>query len=332
MTTIADVARIAGVSKNTVSRYLNNRGYISQKTQESIQEAIDLLHYQPNQIARGLFTGRTNLVGLVIPDVIQPFFATMAFQIEDELDRRGYKMILCNTMYSQDKERRYLDMLRANKADGIIIGSHSTDIDYSGIDAPVVALDRNLSDTIPVVHADHEHGGRAAAQAFIEHDRHNVIQLMGYSRVRTPSIRRHQVFADQLARHAIPCATIELEHNQFEFDTYLNVADKLLDEHPDVDGVFASDLVALAIQRQALARGIAVPDDLFVFGYDGSFIYKTCWPPLPTIIQPYEKLASAIVDILIRRIEGDCHIPMDLTIDVDVAYESVDMDGGRRQR
>lgn len=73
LATITDVARVAGVSKNTVSRYLNNRGYISQKTRDTIQEAIDLLHYQPNQIARGLYTGHTNLVGLVIPDVIQPF-------------------------------------------------------------------------------------------------------------------------------------------------------------------------------------------------------------------------------------------------------------------
>ena len=101
MATITDVARVAGVSKNTVSRYLNNRGYISQKTRDTIQEAIDLLHYQPNQIARGLYTGHTNLVGLVIPDVIQPFFATMAFHIEEELHKRGYKMILCRIFARQ---------------------------------------------------------------------------------------------------------------------------------------------------------------------------------------------------------------------------------------
>ena len=86
--------RVAGVSKNTVSRYLNERGYMSEKTKRTIQDAIDLLHYQPNQIARSLTTKRTNFVGLVIPDVVQPFFATMASRIEDELDRRGYKMIL----------------------------------------------------------------------------------------------------------------------------------------------------------------------------------------------------------------------------------------------
>ena len=127
MATITDVARVAGVSKNTVSRYLNERGYMSEKTKRTIQDAIDLLRYQPNQIARSLTTKRTNFVGLVIPDVVQPFFATMASRIEDELDRRGYKMILCNTMHSSAKERQYLDMLTANKVDGIIVGSHSVD-------------------------------------------------------------------------------------------------------------------------------------------------------------------------------------------------------------
>lgn len=131
MATITDVARLAGVSKNTVSRYLNERGYISDKTRRAIASAIDELHYQPNQIARSLYTRRTNLVGLVIPNVEHPFFAAVTSRIEDELDSRGYKMILCNTLHSTRKERQYIDMLTANKVDGIIIGSHSIDIDYS---------------------------------------------------------------------------------------------------------------------------------------------------------------------------------------------------------
>ena len=131
MVTITDVAQAAGVSKNTVSRYLNQRGYISDKTRAAIQAAIDELHYQPNQIARSLYTHKTNLIGLVIPDVEHPFFSAITAQIEDELDARGYKMILCNTLHSSKKERKYLDLLIANKVDGIIIGSHSIDINYS---------------------------------------------------------------------------------------------------------------------------------------------------------------------------------------------------------
>ena len=113
MATITDVARLAGVSKNTVSRYLNKRGYISDKTRRAIASAIDELHYQPNQIARSLYTRRTNLVGLVIPNVEHPFFAAVTSRIEDELDSRGYKMILCNTLHSTRKERQYILRIRS---------------------------------------------------------------------------------------------------------------------------------------------------------------------------------------------------------------------------
>ncbi|MCI1984578.1 MAG: LacI family DNA-binding transcriptional regulator [Bifidobacteriaceae bacterium] len=305
MATITDVARVAGVSKNTVSRFLNERGYISQQTRKKIQDAIDLLHYQPNQIARSLFTNKTNMVGLVIPDVSQPFFATMTSKIEDELDRRGYKMILCNTMHSSSKERKYLDMLTANKVDGIIIGSHSIDINYSGIKAPIVALDRFLSDTIPVVSADHAQGGLMAANAVLKRGCRNVAQFIGYSKVRTPSAKRHQVFAQQMHQSGIPCATYELRLNQFEFATYLKTVDDFLEENSNVDGVFASDLVALAIQRQALARGVRIPDDLFIFGYDGSFVSQIAYPALPTIVQPFEELAKTLADVLVREINGE---------------------------
>lgn len=210
MATITDVARVAGVSKNTVSRYLNERGYMSEKTKSAIQDAIDLLHYQPNQIARSLTTKRTNFVGLVIPDVVQPFFATMASRIEDELDRRGYKMILCDTMHSPAKERKYLDMLTANKVDGIIVGSHSVDIDYSGIGLPIISLDRSLADDIPVVHADHVQGGHIAAEAFLKHGCKKVVQFVGYSKVLSPSAQRHKVFAEQMRDHGVECFTYEL--------------------------------------------------------------------------------------------------------------------------
>lgn len=213
MPTITDVAQTAGVSKNTVSRYLNNRGYMSEKTKAAIQAAIEELHYQPNQIARSLYTSKTSLVGLVIPDVEHPFFSTITARIEDALDTRGYKMILCNTMHSSQKERKYIDMLTANKVDGIIIGSHSVDINYSDINAPIVALDRNLADDIPVVASDHVQGGEIAAQAFIDRGCHKVVQLVASGQVKTPSNMRHEIFAKRMREHGITCITQELQLN-----------------------------------------------------------------------------------------------------------------------
>ncbi|MFC2730329.1 MAG: LacI family DNA-binding transcriptional regulator [Pauljensenia sp.] len=305
MVTITDVARLAGVSKNTVSRYLNERGYISDKTRRAIASAIDELHYQPNQIARSLYTRRTNLVGLVIPNVEHPFFAAVTSRIEDELDSRGYKMILCNTLHSTRKERQYIDMLTANKVDGIIIGSHSIDIDYSEVAAPVVALDRYLADDIPVVASDHAEGGRIAAQAFIDRHCHKVAQLVASGRVRTPSNLRHEAFANAMRLNGITCITHELQLNQFQYSTYVETAKQVLDEYPGLDGVFSADPVAVAVQQEALRRGMCVPDDLFVYGYDGTYLAEAVYPQLPSIAQDYSALARQVVEVLLLQIAGD---------------------------
>lgn len=305
MVTITDVARLAGVSKNTVSRYLNERGYISDKTRRAIASAIDELHYQPNQIARSLYTRRTNLVGLVIPNVEHPFFAAVTSRIEDELDSRGYKMILCNTLHSTRKERQYIDMLTANKVDGIIIGSHSIDIDYSEVAAPVVALDRYLADDIPVVASDHAEGGRIAAQAFIDRHCHKVAQLVASGRVRTPSNLRHEAFANAMRSNGITCITHELQLNQFQYSTYIETAKQVLDEYPGLDGVFSADPVAVAVQQEALRRGMCVPDDLFVYGYDGTYLAEAVYPQLPSIAQDYSALARQVVEVLLLQIAGD---------------------------
>ncbi|WEV69071.1 LacI family DNA-binding transcriptional regulator [Bifidobacterium sp. ESL0775] len=316
MATITDVAHRANVSKNTVSRYLNNRGYISKETRGKIQDAIDSLHYQPNQIARSLYNNKTNIVGLVIPDVIQPFFATMTSKIEDQLAAHDYRMILCNTMHSSEKEKKCISMLTANKVDGIIIGSHSIDINYKNIEAPIVALDRDLADTIPVVNANHTQGGILASEAVIGHGCKNVAQIIGNTKVRSPSIQRHRVFAEQMRAHGIKCSTFELKLNQFEFSTYLGMADHFFASNPGIDGIFASDLVILAFQRTALEHGVKVPDDLFMCGYDGSFVYQTGYPPFPTIIQPFDQLAKTLVDVLIKRMNHDSDVRLTYTLPV----------------
>lgn len=304
MATITDVARLAGVSKNTVSRYLNERGYISDKTRRAIASAIDELHYQPNQIARSLYTRRTNLVGLVIPNVEHPFFAAVTSRIEDELDSRGYKMILCNTLHSTRKERQYIDMLTANKVDGIIIGSHSIDIDYSEVAAPVVALDRYLADDIPVVASDHAEGGRIAAQAFIDRHCHKVAQLVASGRVRTPSNLRHEAFSNAMRLNGITCITHELQLNQFQYSTYIETAKQILDEYPGLDGVFSADPVAVAVQQEVLRRGMRVPEDVFVYGYDGTYLAEAIFPQLPSIAQDFSALAQKVVEVLLMQIGG----------------------------
>ncbi|WP_228552384.1 type 1 periplasmic-binding domain-containing protein [Gracilibacillus salitolerans] len=140
-------------------------------------------------------------------------------------------------------------MLQENKVDGIIIGSHSLDIDYSSIKAPIVCLDRYLDPTIPIVTVNHEKGGALSANYLIESGCKNVLQIVGYSQVDSPSNNRYSAFDRVMAKHSIPCKTYELSWNQFDFDSYLQVAKELQEKYPDIDGVFSVDLVAIAFLK-----------------------------------------------------------------------------------
>lgn len=317
MASIKDVAKKAGVSVNTVSRVLNKRGYLSQKTIDAVNTAIDELNYIPNQIARNLFKQKTNIIGVIIPDVSHPFFAKMVKEIDEALHEKNYKMLLYNTTDSSDKELESLRMLQENKVDGIIIGSHSLNIDvYNNINLPIVALDKYLTQTIPIVSANHIQGGELVANHLLQYNCQKVLQVIGYSKVKTPSNERHYTFEKIMKDHNVECINYELEWNQFDFKDYIKVSNEILDVYPDIDGIFAVDLVAATIMRTALSRGISIPNDLKVVGYDGTLIADVIYPPLPTVKQPYSEIAATCVEVLDNLINQQQNSELHYRIDV----------------
>ena len=199
MTNIKDVAIKAGVSVSTVSRVMNNRGYISQATKDKVFNAMKDLNYQPNEIAKSLFKKKSNIIGLILPDISTPFYAEETRYIEEELYKLGYKLMLCNAYNSSTREQEYINMLLRNQVDGIIIGSHTLKIeDYLNLNLPIVALDRYLGDDIPVVSADHMEGGKLAALELLNCGCTNILHFSGSSKVPTPSNDRHKSFNDTL--------------------------------------------------------------------------------------------------------------------------------------
>ena len=195
MANIKDVAKEAGVSVTTVSRVMNNRGYISEKTRKKVYDAIDKINYHPNELAKNLQQQKTNLIGLILPDISVNFYAEEAKYIEEELYNRGYKLMLCNAYNSSKRENEYINMLQRNKVDGIIIGSHTLEIeDYLKIDMPIVALDRYLGEDIPIVSADHIQGGILAANHLINCGCKNVVQFAGTSVLNSSANKRHISF------------------------------------------------------------------------------------------------------------------------------------------
>ncbi|MGL5694670.1 MAG: LacI family DNA-binding transcriptional regulator [Peptostreptococcaceae bacterium] len=321
MANIKDVAQEAGVSVTTVSRVMNNRGYISEQTRKKVYDAMEKLKYYPNELAQNLFKQKTNLIGLILPDISINFYAEETKYIEEELYKRGYKLMLCNAYNSSSREQEYINMLLRNKVDGIIIGSHTLEIeDYLKLDLPIVALDRYLGDNIPIISADHVQGGRLAAQHLIDCGCKNIIQFAGYSKVKLPANSRHSEFTKVMIENNMNCKTIEMKLNSFTFEENLDHVNYVFDNYKDIDGIFATDNMGIVVIKEAIKRGINVPKDIKIVGYDGTENSKMFNPTLTTIKQPIREICNCAVDKLIKLIDGekveeiDTKFPVELII------------------
>lgn len=306
MANIKDVAKEAGVSVTTVSRVMNNRGYISEKTRKKVYDAIDKINYHPNELAKNLQQQKTNLIGLILPDISVNFYAEEAKYIEEELYNRGYKLMLCNAYNSSKRENEYINMLQRNKVDGIIIGSHTLEIeDYLKINLPIIALDRYLGENIPVICADHVQGGRLAAKHLIDCGCKNVVQFAGYNKVKLPANKRHLEFTKTMIENNINFKTIEMGLNSFINEENLDYIDYMFENYKNIDGVFATDNIATLVVKEAMKRGKKIPDDLKVVGYDGTKNSELFNPILTTIKQPIKEICIDAVDKLIKLIDGE---------------------------
>ena len=306
MANIKDVAKEAGVSVTTVSRVMNNRGYISEKTRKKVYDAMEKIGYHPNELAKNLQQQKTNLIGLILPDISVNFYAEEAKYIEEELYNRGYKLMLCNAYNSSKRENEYINMLQRNKVDGIIIGSHTLEIeDYLKINLPIIALDRYLGENIPVICADHVQGGRLAAKHLIDCGCKNVVQFAGYNKVKLPANKRHLEFTKTMIENNINFKTIEMGLNSFTNEENLDYIDYMFENYKNIDGVFATDNIATLVVKEAMKRGKKIPDDLKVVGYDGTKNSVLFNPILTTIKQPIKEICIDAVDKLIKLIDGE---------------------------
>ena len=319
--TIKDVAERAGVSVTTVSRVLNNRGSLSNKTREKVHTAMEELNYYPNQLAVNLFKKRSMLVGLIVPDVSHPFYGTEIKYIEEYLYEQGYKLMLCNAGEDQQREKDYLTMLQRNKVDGIIIASHTLDLeDYNKVNLPVVALDRYLGRNIPTISADHEQGGRLAAAELVRSGCKKVAQIIGFSAVPTPSNERYTVFRQVMGENGVECLDYELPLNAFRFTEYLDFVQDILSNDPDIDGLFAVDNIACAACKIASALSIKVPGQLKIVGYDGTDISLMSNLSLSTVVQPIRKIAQSTVDMLLSMIAEETTAVPDVHVRLPVTF------------
>jgi len=303
MATIKDVAKVSGVTVTTVSRVLNNRGYISEITRKKVYAAMEELNYQPNELARSLYRKKSNFIGLIIPNVAHPFFAELTSFIEFYAYKQGYKVLICNSYQDSLKEREYVEMLKRNQVDGIIMGSHTLETsDYLVPTLPIVAIDRNLSHGIPYVTSDNYNGGVLATNLLIDKGCKKLVHISGPLELNTPANNRYTAFMDIVKKKKVEYVVVQAKLDIFE--SYEKLAFKLFREQPDIDGVFASsDMIAASIIHVANEIGKKIPRDIKIVGYDDISIAHMISPPLTTIKQPIEQMAELTVKVLIDQIE-----------------------------
>lgn len=308
MTTIQDVAKHAGVGAATVSRVLSGNGYVKQTTRERVMRSIEELKYTPNEMARNLFHGKSGIVAVIIPELSHPFFSEMVSAIEVGLCNLGYQTMVCNTFYEKNYELRYLEMLKRQRVDGIIFGAHTSLAAemYRELRRPVIGLDRRPVETIPLVAADHVDGGRMAAEEMIRSGCRKVVQFGEVEdSVITPSSQRHFVFRKVVEASGITCSSYPKQPSYSAYNTYQEAAARLFTEHPDVEGIFGTDLYAAACLQYALSHGIRVPQDVKIIAYDGTHITRFLNPDMTTICQPIQELADESVRLITELIKGN---------------------------
>lgn len=300
---IADVATLAGVSPTTVSRVLNNRGYLSQTTKDKVAAAMAELHYRPNEVARALLGQRTRIVGVILPTVSLPFFGEVAVAIEHALAEHGYRTLLCNSLGRSEIERDYLRQLEGNRVDGLISGAHNDAIaEYATTRLPVVTVDRDLAGHIPNIRADNTTGGRLATELLLRRGSRAPALFTSTS---GPRNLREAGYRAVLAEANIDPTVITVKFGTPEPER-TRLIDAALDRlGGDIDSVFATDdLTACAVVDWARRAGRRVPDDLRVVGFDGTAALRAAAPWLTTIKQPIRQICRTAVQVLLDRIEA----------------------------
>ena len=304
MPSIKDVAKIAGVSPTTVSRVLNNRGYLSNEIKQKVYNAMKQLHYQPNQIARALHNRKSNLFAVIVPDSSNPFFAELVQRLEEKSHDSGYRLVLCNSLSNAEKEHEYLKVLQGLNIDGLIVCSHLLQLnDYESFPFPIVSFEKALLPSIPIVSSDNYKGGLLATRHLIEKGCKYILHISGplddYTLL---GHDRFLAFSNYCEINNLKFDVIKTE-KRFNFNYYLNFLSENVKDIRKYDGVFCSnDLLAYAYYCFAVSSGVKVPEECKIIGFDNSIFTKILqFPRITTIAQNTDKIADELISNLISQ-------------------------------
>lgn len=303
---------MAGVSLGTVSHVLNRSAPVREPLRRRVEEAVQAAGYQPSALARGLRRDKTNMIGMVIPDVTNPFFPAVVRGAEDTAFANGYRLVLCNTDNDHSKELVHLNELRTYLPSGlIVIPSDFSDLtrqaeSYQRSGAAVVCVDR-----LPrrwhgdSVTAANEQGAHAATRYLIQLGHRRIAAITGPLHL-TNSEQRLRGFRRAMAEADLPIAPEYLQESSFDLAGGRSRALLLLRMLPRPTAIFGgNDMIAMGVLQAIRELGLRCPEDVSVMGFDDLDFAALINPPLASVLQPGYQLGATAARILLDRVHGD---------------------------
>lgn len=305
MATLKDVAKASGLTVGTVSRVLNNRGYISDKTREKVYQVMKELNYQPNEMARSLSKQKNNTIGVILPQIEHPYFAKVLSRLEREAAKQGYRIMLFVSRNKEEREEQCIEMCKSGRVAGVVLCSGSFETEkFRGLDFPLITLERSMDEGASGVECDNYQGGTMATQHLIDKGCHKLMYIGGMSAgedIHMPADFREVAFRDTCAKTKTENVVIVTEKQMFDSMEYYEFVREKLIEHPDVDGIFASsDVIGAYVLQACYDLNIEVPGRLKIVGFDDVNIAQFTSPGLTTIHQPVEQMAEQAISAIVQ--------------------------------
>ena len=310
MPNIKDVAKRAGVAPITVSRCINNSGYCSSEARARIETAIAELGFVPNRLATGLRSKRTHTLALVLTDITNPFFTTIARGVEDIASEAGYTVIFCNTDESGPKEQMYLRMLLEKRVDGVLLVPVLSGLDSVNLikkqDTSVVIIDRRLPDLqADTVRCDSEGGAHDLTQLLLSLGHRDIALLNGPRGVSTAEDRLAG-YRRAMAEFGIPQNDEREFYGAFVQESGFEMAHHAMQKANKPTAVFAANnFIAIGVLKAFQEMGLRVPEDVAVVGFDDLPPALITFPFLTVAAQPAYEMGKKATEILLKRLDGE---------------------------
>ncbi|OMP80443.1 MULTISPECIES: LacI family DNA-binding transcriptional regulator [unclassified Chitinophaga] len=323
---IKDIAQQAGVSPTTVSFVLNGKGKekrISEQVSKRILKIAGKLKYKPNQLARGLRTGKTKTIGLIVEDIANNFFANVAKVVEDEADKYGYKVLFGSTEDNEEKARGLLEVLRYRQVDGYIITpTLNLDKDIASLAKPVVLMDRyfpNVKDLSYVV-VDNFQGAVTAVDHLV---------AKGYKHIGIITTTSHQIqmqqrlegFTAALKKHGLPSGKNVIKRLPFDLDRpgYTQEITKYLQNNRELDAVFfATNYLGICGIESIRSLGLQIGSELGMVSFDDHDIFRLLSPAVTCVAQPVEEIGRMLIRILMAELDETAEGPQQVVLPLEL--------------